>query len=233
MSGSVYLPKNLEECCEKCRIVLITGHYGSGKTEFALNLAFAIAARGKKTAIVDVDIVNPYFRSREKRSLLTERGIRLITSPAAVEEADLPALPGEINATFDDPELFSIFDVGGDPVGARVLGRYAPVLRKVPHSLLVVLNANRPQTADADAAAAYIEAISASCHLEADGIIDNTHLCGETTEEDLARGRMLAEETSKKTGLPVVCHTAERRLIKGDPAEDVFPIDILMKKPWE
>ncbi len=228
-----YIPEELKNRMDSAKIVLVTGHYGSGKTEFAVNLALAYADSDRKMAIIDIDIVNPYFRSREKKNLFEEKGIRVITSAQTIQNADIPALPGDIYAAFDDPELFAIFDVGGDPVGARVLGRYSDMIKNVPHELFVVVNANRPQTATPEAAVSYIRAIEAACRIQATGIIDNTHLCGETTEEELAEGRELSSKVSELTGLPVVCHTAVRRLVSGVDPGDVFPIDIYMKKPWE
>ena len=228
-----YIPEELKNRMDRSKLVLVTGHYGSGKTEFAVNLALAYADSGRKMSIIDIDIVNPYFRSREKKNLFEEKGIRVISSAQKLQNADIPALPGDIYAAFDDPDLFAIFDVGGDPVGARVLGRYSEMIMNVPYELLVVVNANRPQTRTPEAAAMYIRAIEDSSKVKATGIIDNTHLCGETTEEELAEGRELSAKVSELTGLPIVCHTAVRRLVSEDCPDDVFPIDIYMKKPWE
>ncbi len=226
------MPSALKQCCEN-RILIVTGHYGSGKTEFALNLAKACAEEGKRTALVDIDIVNPYFRSREMAEPLEEMGIRLITTIPELRFADIPALPGDIAATYDDPNLFSIFDVGGDPVGAKVLGRYSDKIRKVPYDFLVVINANRPRTKTPEKAVQFIRSIESACRLKATGIVDNTHLGRETTEEDLELGRKLAEGTSQLTGLPIICHTVEKRLMRDDMPADVFPVDINFKKPWE
>ena len=227
------IPEKLQACCDRSQLLFITGHYGSGKTECAVNLALAVRAQGKNTSLIDLDIVNPYFRSREKRAVLEDAGIRLITSSQHAQNADVPALPGEINAAFDNAGQLSIFDVGGDPAGAHVLARFVHRIQPLPYDLLVVVNANRPQTDTPEKAEAYIRAIEASCLLKATGIIDNTHLCGLTTPEELEKGRMFSETVSDRTGLPVVCHMTEARFLDQVPAEDTFPIDIFMKKPWE
>ena len=215
---------------EKKRII-ITGHYGSGKTEFAVNLALALAAEEKRVALADLDIVNPYFRSRERKALLAEKGIRLIATSQACTDADVPSLPADIFTTFADTELVTVYDVGGDPAGARVLARFAPQFSALGYEMLFALNANRPQTATAKAAEGYLRQIESVSGLTVTGIVDNTHLCRETTEHDLAKGRALADETASLTGLPVICHAVERRLAAGEA--DIFPMEIYMKNPWE
>ena len=108
------------------RVSIITGHYGTGKTEFAVNLALAMAGEGTSVILADLDIVNPYFRSRERRSLLEEAGVRLISSSQACSDADVPALPAELLTILEDRSLRGVLDIGGDPVGARVLARFQP-----------------------------------------------------------------------------------------------------------
>ncbi|QNL43622.1 hypothetical protein H8790_09060 [Oscillibacter hominis] len=213
------------------RRIIITGHYGSGKTEFAVNLALALAGIGCKTALADLDIVNPYFRSRERRDMLERRNVRLIATSQACTDADVPALPADIFTTFEDPDLVSVYDVGGDPAGARVLARFAPQINALDHEMLCVVNANRPQTATAQAASAYLRAIETVSGVAVTALVDNTHLCGETGERDLQKGRELIRQVSELTGLPVLCHAVERRMADG--SADQFPMDIYMKKPWE
>lgn len=216
------------------RIQIITGHYGSGKTEYAVNLALQLAGTGRKTALADLDIVNPYFRSYEQAGRLEAAGIRVIvTSCGGV--ADIPALNPEVLSVFQDPSWTGVLDIGGDPIGARVLARFAPQLRREEFDLLYVLNANRPETRDLDRALAYMRGIEAECRQKVTGIVNNTHLCGETTAEEILRGAELAKAISEKTGIPVLCHTAEERLIPEltELEEPIFPIRVQMKKPWE
>ncbi len=215
------------------RLTIVTGHYGTGKTEFSVNLALALAAEGERVALADLDIVNPYFRSRERRELLEAAGVRLIATPQALADADVPALPAELSSIFEDRTVRGVLDVGGDPSGARVLARYRPKILQEDHQLLYVVNANRPEVRTPEATLQYLRGIEAVTGLSCAGLVNNTHLCGETTPEDIRRGAALAEAVSQETGIPVVCHTAEARLLDQLRDLDPFPMEIRMKKPWE
>lgn len=216
------------------RLTIITGHYGTGKTEFAVNLALHMASRGQTVSLADLDIVNPYFRSRERRDLLSEHGIRLIASSQACTDADVPSLPAELNAILDDRQLTGILDIGGDRVGARVLARYRPRIIGEDYQLLYVLNANRPEVRDVGSAIDYLRAIESVTGLVCFGIVNNTHLCGETTADDVRKGAALAQAVSQETGIPIVCHVAHEALAAElEDLSPLFPITIRMKKPWE
>ena len=217
------------------RISIITGHYGTGKTEFAVNLALAMAAEGERVMVADLDIVNPYFRSRERRDTLEQAGVQLISSSQACSDADVPSLPAELLTIFENRDLRGILDIGGDPVGARVLARFRPKILAEDFQLLYVLNAHRPEVREPENAIAYLRGIEATTGLPCTGIINNTHLCGETTAADIRKGAALAAEVSRQTGIPVLCHVAVERLADQLPdlPETVFPIAIQMKKPWE
>lgn len=217
------------------RLTVVTGHYGTGKTEFAVNLALALAAEGTKVALADLDNVNPYFRSRERKALLEEAGIRLIATSQACLDADVPALPAELLTLLEDRTYRGVLDIGGDPVGARALARFRPKIVREDYQLLYVLNANRPEVRTAETAAGCLRAIEETTGLTCSALVNNTHLCGETTAEDIRAGAVLAEAVSQKTGVPVLCHTAEARLLPSLTGLDapVFPITIRMKKPWE
>jgi hypothetical protein len=224
----------LTEFCSH-RISIVTGHYGTGKTEFAVNLALALAQEGQRVMLADLDIVNPYFRSRERRTLLEGAGVQVISSSQACSDADVPALPAELLAIFENREVHGVLDIGGDPVGARVLARFQPKLVQEDYQLLYVLNANRPEVRTAECAIDYLRGIEATTGLPCTGIVNNTHLCGETTPEEIRKGAALAEEVSKATDIPVLCHVAEKRFADAlsDLPQPVFPITIQMKKPWE
>ena len=175
------------------RISIVTGHYGTGKTEFAVNLALALAAEGASVMLADLDIVNPYFRSRERRDLLENAGIRLISSSQACSDADVPALPAELLAILENRDIRGVLDIGGDPVGARVLARFQPKIVQEDYQLIYVLNANRPEVRTPESAIAYLRGIEATTGLRCTAIVNNTHLCGETTAEEIRR----AEEILK------------------------------------
>lgn len=215
------------------RLVLITGHYGTGKTEFAVNLALALAGEGERVALADLDIVNPYFRSRERRELLEAAGVRLIATPQALADADVPALPAELHALLEDRSVRGVLDIGGDPSGARVLARYRPRIVKEDYQLLYVVNANRPEVRTAERSVEVLRAIEAVTGLRCTGLVNNTHLCGETAPEDVREGALLAGEVSRLTGVPVVCHAAEARFADSLRDLELFPMELRMKKPWE
>ena len=217
------------------RVSIITGHYGTGKTEFSVNLALAMAHEGRRVMMADLDIVNPYFRSRERRQILEEAGVQLISSSQSCSNADLPALPAELLSILENRELTGVLDIGGDPVGARVLARFQPKIIQEDYQLIYVLNANRPEVRTTESALGYLRSIEATTGLTCTGIVNNTHLCGETTEEEIRSGAALAAEVSAKTAIPVLCHVAVEHLAERltDLPEPVFPITIKMKKPWE
>ena len=215
------------------RLSLITGHYGTGKTEFAVNLALALAGEGERVALADLDIVNPYFRSRERRELLEAAGVRVVATSRALADADVPALPAELHAVLEDRTVRGVLDIGGDPSGARVLARYRPRILREDYQLLYVVNAARPEVRTAERSAEYLRAIEAVTGLRCTGLVNNTHLCGETGPEDIREGALLTEEVSRMTGVPIVCHAAEARFQERLRDLNPFPMEIRMKKPWE
>lgn len=218
------------------RVRIITGHYGSGKTEFAVNYVLGLAATGQKTAIVDLDIVNPYFRSRQMEPYFEEKGIRVIASSIKGLSGDIPALSPEINTVFHDKSYQAVLDVGGDKVGATALGRYHEALDREPYDMLFVLNANRSMTHDVDGAIKYIREIEMGSRQKVTALVNNTHLCGETTIEDIVKGQRLCEQVSEALGLPIKYIVVHKDLVPDLPKDlkgEIFPIDIYMKKPWE
>nr|WP_325211988.1 hypothetical protein [uncultured Oscillibacter sp.] len=215
------------------RLTLVTGHYGTGKTEFSVNLALALAGEGARVALADLDIVNPYFRSRERRELLEAAGVRLVATPQALADADVPALPAELHAVLEDRAVRGVLDIGGDPSGARVLARYRPKILKEDYQLLYVVNAARPEVRTAERSTEVLRAIEAVTGLRCTGLVNNTHLCHETAPETVREGGALAEEVSRITGVPLICHAAEARFQDRLRDLELFPMEIRMKKPWE
>ena len=215
------------------RLTIVTGHYGTGKTEFSVNLALSLAKEHPNVTLADLDIVNPYFRSRERKTLLAEHGVTLISSSQACADADVPSLPPQLLGLLDDRSRRGVLDIGGDPTGARVLARFRPRIEKEDHQLLFVLNANRPEVRTPEDAIRYLRSIESVTGLICTGIVNNTHLCGETTAEDIRRGAALADAVSQETGIPVLCHTALETLAGELEDLPLFPIRIYMKKPWE
>lgn len=226
----------LDACwLDASRLTVVVGHSGSGKTEFSVNLAMALGKLGHPFALADLDVVNPYFRSRECKQVLEQQGGRLIASSQACLDADVPAMPPDLLSLLQSSDQYGVLDIGGDPSGARVLARYRAKLQAENARVLFVVNANRPSTCAALEAIEYLRGIEAVSGFSIDGIVNNTHLCEQTEAQDIMRGATLAKQISEQTGIPVVCHVVSEQLMTQVPdlSEPVFPIQLYMKKPWE
>ncbi len=185
------------------RFNIFAGNYGSGKTEISLNTALKLAEEGQ-TTLVDMDVVNPYFRSAESETLLKQHGVRLIAPPYANTNVDVPVLSAEVMAAFESRA--AVFDAGGDPVGAAALGgllqKFQPVRDET--MLYYVVNARRPLQQSAEEIIDMMEQISARVRLKVDGLINNTNLGRESSVEDLLYGQKVCKEVSVKTGTPIL-----------------------------
>lgn len=190
------------------RIIILSGHYGSGKTNIAVNIAQEIKKRADKVAIADIDIVNPYFRTKDSEELLAENGIRLICSDYANSNVDIPALPQDIYAVTDDKTTRFILDVGGDERGALALGRIAPAIDKEnDYEMIYVVNCYRPLTRDVDSAIEIMEEIQAACKLKFTSVINNSNLGAETTADDVIKSIPFAKEVARRAGIPLLYTT--------------------------
>lgn len=217
------------------RIRIIIGHYGSGKTEFSVNYAVKLAEKGRKVGLVDLDVINPYFRSREKTALLYDLGVRVIGSNLEGNSLDIPAISGEAATPLQDTSYDAILDVGGDPAGARTLGRYFPILKDGEYDMFFILNANRPETQTVDKALEYIAKIEATARAKVTGIVNNTHMLKATSAEDVIRGYELAVLVSEATGIPLRYNSCMERLIEELPDKimtNIFPIKLFMREEW-
>ena len=209
------------------RITLILGHYGSGKTNIAVNLALSYRKEREHVAIADLDIVNPYFRTKDSLDLLNENGIRLIVSDYANTNIDIPALPQDMYAVTDDKSLTCILDIGGDDRGALVLGRLRPeILKENDYEMFLVINKYRPLTADAPATLEVMQEIEAAANMRFTGIINNSNLGRETTAESVLASLPYAEEVSKLTSLPIVMTTVKEEIAPElmGKVENLFPL---------
>lgn len=217
------------------QIVIISGHYGTGKTEFAVNLAMIMAKSGLAVALADLDIINPYFRSLERRDELEKEGVKVHTT-SKDGRIDIPALPPEILSIFAKKDQQSIIDLGGDPVGARVLGYYRPQLEEIAFDFWFVINQNRPESSSYENIVHYIKETEIASGQKITGLVNNSHLGRETTTDDILRGDLFARNIAEKLSLPLIYTTAERRF-ENEVAEFLqdryFPLDIYMIKPWE
>ena len=214
------------------RVLLLCGHYGSGKTNIAVNLAQAIKREYPTVTLADLDIVNPYFRSKDSASELQEAGIRLICSNFANSNVDVPALPPDLYALTDDRRMRAIIDVGGDDRGALVLGRLAPsILEENDYEMLMVINCYRPLTRDAASTLEVMREIEAAGGIRFTALVNNSNLGVETTAEDVLASVRYANEVADMSGLPVVMTTADERLqdeLK-DRISNLFPLKLQKK----
>lgn len=217
------------------RIRIIIGHYGSGKTEFSINYAMKLSAQDKKVALVDLDVVNLYFRSREKAEILEANGIRIIGGSIRASSLDIPSIPGEVLSPIQDTSYNLIMDVGGDPAGARALGRYHPYLKEGSYDMFFVLNANRPETKSLEKAMEYMVKIQDVARCKITGIINNTHMLKSTSMEDVLKGYDLAKKVSEETKIPIkynVCLSTIADSINEVLEGEIFPINLYMREEW-
>jgi len=195
---------------EHKRLTLFAGHYGSGKTNIAVNYALHLAREGKKVVIADLDIVNPYFRTKDSAKVLEEGGVTLISPQYANTNVDLPALPAESYRLVQDKSIYGIMDIGGDDRGAYALGRYVPAIKEENNYRMVfVANCCRPLTRTPEEALEVMREIEAACGLQFTDIINNSNLASETTAETVLASVSYVEKLAQLSGLPVFATTAE------------------------
>jgi hypothetical protein len=221
---------------EQERLILLTGHFGSGKTEIAINYAIKSAKEGRKTALVDLDIVNPFFRSTEAKEQLESHGVRVLSPNFAGTTVDVPSLPAEIYSVFTTGQYDKvIFDVGGDEVGARALGMYFPYFTKEPFRMFYVINTKRPLSGSMEDILEMLHEVQLKSRLKVTDLINNTNLSYETEVCDIMEGQVLVKQVSEHVDIPVAYIAGVRELLKQLPSDagcELFPIDIYMKPPW-
>ncbi len=197
------------------RVTLFAGHYGSGKTNIAVNYALHLASLGKKVCIADLDIVNPYFRTKDSQQELESAGVELISPHFANSNVDLPALPAEAYRLVEDKTVYGIMDIGGDDRGAYALGRYTPFLKEEDNYRMVfVANCYRPLTRTPEEAMEVMREIESACGLAFTDIVNNSNLCGETTAKTVLDSLAYVEKLQQLSGLPLWMHTAEESVAK-------------------
>ena len=196
------------------RVTLLAGHYGSGKTNIAVNLAMKQKSEGFDVTVADLDIVNPYYRTKDSEGELKAAGIPLISSPFANSNVDLPALPQELYRIVDETDTHMVVDIGGDDRGAYALGRFAQKLKdENDYEMILVINKYRPLTADEKDAVAIMKEIEEAGHLPFTAIVNNSNLGKETTAEDVLASVPYAEKMAKDTGLPLLLTTVREDLL--------------------
>lgn len=219
------------------RIRIITGHYGSGKTEFAVNYVKKLCESvDGRVAIADLDIVNVYFRSREKKEELEEKGIQVIASNLDTAVADVPAVSGAMTMPVINKEYQYVVDLGGNDVGTLVLGRIKPLLDHAEADFFMVVNAYRPNTSTPEGIIEQMENLEYAAGLKVTGFINNTNLVRETTAECLLHGDEVLKEVTKRTGVPVKYVSYVKDVMTEEIPEglsgELFPMEFNMRKTW-
>ena len=220
------------------RKTIVTGHYGSGKTEFSVSLVLLLAAQTpEKLAIIDLDVINPYFRSRERRDILTNAGVAVYGSLYDTEiTAEMPALGADIRTPLEDVTCRVIVDAGGNDSGALVLNQFTKYFIDDQTVVLSVFNANRPDTRDTSGALEHIHAIEAVTGLTVTGIVNNCHLLRDTTADTIIKGHALCESVCAATGKTFICDCYPLGIV--DPGElsglsgPLMPLGLYMRPTW-
>ena len=215
---------------EHKRLTLFAGHYGSGKTNIAVNYALLLADEGKRVCIADLDIVNPYFRTKDSEGELSQKGITLICSHYANTNVDLPALPAESYRLVQDKSCYGVIDIGGDDRGAYALGRFADaIVEEGDYRMAFVLNRYRPLTSTVEGAIEIMREIEAASGVKFNCIVNNSNIGNETTPELFLDSLHFAEEVSLASGLPIWLHTAEKTVAKEITELSVMPLSLQKK----
>ena len=216
------------------RLTILCGHYGSGKTNVAVNLAFKLCEQHERVTVADLDIVNPYFRTKDSMKEFDERGIRLICSAYANSNVDIPALPQELYSVTDDKGQTVVLDIGGDDRGALALGRLAGQIKaEGDYAMWMVINRFRPLTPDVPSTIEVMREIETACGIPFTGLVNNSNLGEETTAADVLGSMTYADEVAKATGLPLVMTTVKNTLYTelDGQIDNLFPL-ALQDKPF-
>ncbi len=212
------------------KIIVVCGHYGVGKTNFSLNLALSLKG---KTALCDMDVVNPYFRSGDYAKLLKNRGIDVVAPVALGTTVDAPFISPKVKALFCGDYDTVIFDAGGDDAGATALGQFSNDIKNAGYEMLYVINKYREQTTSPEAPVEILREIETASRLKATALCNNSHLCDETTSDIVRDALPFAEEVSKITGLPIKYTVIREDLVKDFPdVPNVFPVSRMVLPPW-
>ena len=217
------------------RVTLLAGHYGSGKTNIAVNLAKAKKREGYAVSVADLDIVNPYYRSKDSEEELNALGIELICSPFANSNVDVPALPQELYRIVDEKGTHMVVDIGGDDRGAYALGRFAQKLKdENDYEMILVINKYRPLTVEEKDALEIMKEIEEAGHLPFTAIINNSNLGKETTAEEVLASIPYAENIAKETGLPLLLTTVREDLVPAleDKIENIMGMELQRSRIW-
>lgn len=219
------------------KLIIICGHYGSGKTNFTVNLALDIASKNNRVLVTDLDIVNPYFRSSDFLSLFQEHKIELVAPVFAGTTVDAPQISASVTRAFSF-DGYSIIDLGGDPVGATAIGQYFSSIKDIDYDMLYVINQHRAESKNPEDAYEILQDIEKASRLKATYLVNNSHLQEFTNLDMIKQSESYAKKVSRLSGLDLWATTVNRELLEkedGDISNIPSPyiIDIYVKKPWE
>lgn len=218
------------------RIRVIVGHYGSGKTEFAVNYAMRLAETESNVALADLDVVNVYFRSREKAQMMQDNGIKVISSSTGhAANLDLPAVSAGVLGPLQDETCHAILDVGGNSTGTRALANFTQAIEFYGYDMFLVVNANRQETQTVEGIIKHINEIEEQSGLKITGLINNTHLLRETTLEDVNKGQALVKSVSDQLNIPIKYISAIENVAQTIPSDydgEIMPIKMYMREEW-
>ena len=218
------------------RVTIFAGHYGSGKTNISINYALDAAKSGKSVSIADLDIVNPYFRSKDVHGMMEQHGVRFISSDYANSNVDTPALPADAYSIVADKSRYAVVDVGGDDRGALALGRYVPgILEENDYEMFFVVNKFRPLTGDSISAIEVMREIEQACKIKFTGIVNNSNIGTATTAQDVIGTAEYADEISKLSNIPVKMTTVDKRIFDevNGRIENVMPLTLYVQQSWQ
>lgn len=219
------------------RINIFTGHFGSGKTEVAVNYAMKMAEAGYRTAIVDFDIINPYFRTADAKDALEEQNIKVILPMYANTNVDIPAIPPEIYSLFEDKDIKVVLDVGGDDLGAKAVSRFKEEIVSDDYEMFFVVNTKRIMTDSPEKIAEMIAIIEDGANIKVTKLVNNSNLLEETTPEIIQEGNLIISQVSEKTGIPIAITAGMEEVVNKIKNSDMGNTEILsMRKqihlPW-
>lgn len=217
------------------RINIITGHYGCGKTNLAVNLAMNEIKNGGNLYLADLDIVNPYFRAADETKILVNAGVHVLAPVYAGTNLDIPALPAEMNALFEDRSRRVLLDVGGDDAGAAALGRYSSyIINENDFNHYYVINARRILTQKPEEAVQILHEIEAAGHVPITAIVNNTNLAKETDAGIVRESMQFANEVARLSSLPLA-FTCVKEELAGELSDipSIYGVKIYVKTPWD